>query len=79
MTSRPRFARLPVAALLLLAGCAGLRVPLEPPQPTDWAQDGGDAARTNATTAALAPPLRLAWRTGVEAAFGPPRRSCSAR
>ena len=53
-----------------LAGCNGLRVPLERELPGDWAQDGGNAGRNSASEIALLLPLEQHWRTGVEAAFG---------
>ncbi len=52
----------PILFLLLIPGCSGLRIERSfRPGPNDWTLAGGSAARSNAATVSLKPPLEEVW------------------
>lgn len=58
--------------VVTVAGCTGLKLADAPSASYgDWAQYGGSASRTHATTDSMIVPLRLAWRYEAGAGFGP--------
>jgi outer membrane protein assembly factor BamB len=61
-----------VIIVLLIAGCAILKLPSAPRvQSRDWNMYGGEIGRTNVAKEILIPPLTVAWEYDASAGFSP--------